>query len=240
MEIETKLQAKAGLAVTPDVSVQIVDFRPFYVMGSVDKPGEYEYRPGLTMLKAISLAGGLSAVASYALLGYARDALNSRGDLRILSADRTAFLVRQARLEAEISGSAAISVPEEVRLRAEEPDVSRILREEHSSRIATRRSANADRHPQSEQGLSPARDRRTRAKDVAIIGQLDATKKELGQIIGLVSKGFSPLPRQLELEQNVAQIKSNRLDIQLAIVVPKRHFQLRSRHQPAQDDTPQR
>lgn len=219
VEIETKLQAKAGLAVTPDVSVQIVDFRPFYVMGSVDKPGEYEYRPGLTVLKAISLAGGLQRVASDALLGYARDALNSRGDLRILSADRTAFLVRQARLEAEISGSAAISVPEEVRLRAEEPDVSRILREEQllfksrrdglQTQIVTL-NQNKDFLQHEIEEL--------RAKDVAIIGQLDATKKELGQIIGLVSKGFSPLPRQLELEQNVAQIESNRLDIQLAIV----------------------
>jgi protein involved in polysaccharide export with SLBB domain len=219
VEIANKLQAKAGLAVKPDASVQIVNFRPFYVMGSVDKPGEYEYRPGLTVLQAVSLAGGMQRVAMDALLGYAREALNSRGDLRVLSADRTAFLVRQARLEAEISGSTAISMPEEVRVRAEQPDVSRILREEQLLFESRRDGLQTQivTLNQNKDFLQREIEQLT-AKDVAITSQLDATRKELGQITSLVSKGFSPLPRQLELEQNVAQIESNRLDIQLAIV----------------------
>ncbi len=51
-DIADRLKAKAGLATRPDASVQIVKYRPYYVMGSVEKPGEYEYRPQLSVLQA--------------------------------------------------------------------------------------------------------------------------------------------------------------------------------------------
>ncbi|MEP7351273.1 MAG: polysaccharide biosynthesis/export family protein [Sphingorhabdus sp.] len=40
------------------VNVQQVDLRPFYILGEVRTPGEYTYRPGTTVLSAVSLAGG--------------------------------------------------------------------------------------------------------------------------------------------------------------------------------------
>jgi polysaccharide export outer membrane protein len=46
-------------AISPDeISVYIVDFRPIYVNGDVAKPGELSFRPGMTVEKAIALAGG--------------------------------------------------------------------------------------------------------------------------------------------------------------------------------------
>lgn len=44
--------------VNPKVSVQIEEYRPFYINGMVEKPGGYPYQPGLTIRKAASLAGG--------------------------------------------------------------------------------------------------------------------------------------------------------------------------------------
>ena len=40
------------------INVQISQYRPFYVLGEVKKPGEYPFRPGMTVLTAISVAGG--------------------------------------------------------------------------------------------------------------------------------------------------------------------------------------
>jgi len=40
------------------VTVAISNFRPFYVLGEVQKPGEYQYRSGLNVLSAIAVAGG--------------------------------------------------------------------------------------------------------------------------------------------------------------------------------------
>jgi protein involved in polysaccharide export with SLBB domain len=48
----------------PDVSVSIVEYRQFYVNGEVDKPGGYSYREGMTIQRAISLAGGFTERAS--------------------------------------------------------------------------------------------------------------------------------------------------------------------------------
>src|SRR6185437_7579925 len=49
---------KAGFSSRPGTTVDVVQSRPIYLMGDVQKPGEYPYRHGLTALQAISLAGG--------------------------------------------------------------------------------------------------------------------------------------------------------------------------------------
>lgn len=53
-----------GYLIDPKVYVSIIEYRPFFVNGEVAKPGGYPYQPGLTVRKAISLAGGLTARAS--------------------------------------------------------------------------------------------------------------------------------------------------------------------------------
>jgi protein involved in polysaccharide export with SLBB domain len=42
----------------PKVSVQIENYRPFYIMGEVNKSGEYPYENGMNILGAVALAGG--------------------------------------------------------------------------------------------------------------------------------------------------------------------------------------
>jgi protein involved in polysaccharide export with SLBB domain len=42
----------------PKVTVDISTFRPFYVLGEVEKPGEYPYKSGLNIVSAIAVAGG--------------------------------------------------------------------------------------------------------------------------------------------------------------------------------------
>jgi polysaccharide export outer membrane protein len=38
--------------------VQAVELRPYYVMGEVNQPGEFRYREGMTVMAALSAAGG--------------------------------------------------------------------------------------------------------------------------------------------------------------------------------------
>jgi protein involved in polysaccharide export with SLBB domain len=47
-----------GYLKDPKISVEVENYRPFYIMGEVNKPGEYPYENGLTVLGAIALAGG--------------------------------------------------------------------------------------------------------------------------------------------------------------------------------------
>ncbi|MEZ9229577.1 polysaccharide biosynthesis/export family protein [Vibrio amylolyticus] len=55
---------KGDYLISPKVRVSVVGFRSIYVNGEVKKPGGYEYQPGLTVDKAIALAGGFTDRAS--------------------------------------------------------------------------------------------------------------------------------------------------------------------------------
>lgn len=48
----------------PDVTITVVEYRQFYVNGEVDKPGGYSFREGMTVQRAITLAGGFTERAS--------------------------------------------------------------------------------------------------------------------------------------------------------------------------------
>ncbi len=42
----------------PSVSVAVLNYRPFYIIGEVKKPGSYAYVSGMKAINAIALAGG--------------------------------------------------------------------------------------------------------------------------------------------------------------------------------------
>jgi len=68
-EVEIVITAglKGPYLLDPKVTVTIIEYRSFFVNGEVTKPGGYPYQPGLTVRKAIALAGGLSENASQEL-----------------------------------------------------------------------------------------------------------------------------------------------------------------------------
>ncbi|MBX2832248.1 MAG: polysaccharide export protein [Rhodospirillales bacterium] len=44
----------------PDVAVEIIAFRPFFILGEVNQPGSYDYMPGMNVLNAIAIGGGIT------------------------------------------------------------------------------------------------------------------------------------------------------------------------------------
>lgn len=59
---------QAGLERDPSVAVEVVRYRPVFVLGEVNKPGAFAYQPGMTVLSAVALAGGFTyrAIEGYA------------------------------------------------------------------------------------------------------------------------------------------------------------------------------
>ena len=55
-EITQRLQK--GFVLNPMVTVNIAEFRKFYISGEIENPNGYAYEPGLTVEKAIALGGG--------------------------------------------------------------------------------------------------------------------------------------------------------------------------------------
>jgi polysaccharide export outer membrane protein len=66
LEAEVAGALAKGYLRAPRVSVEMVSYRPFYVVGAVGRPGEYPYVNHMNVLNAIAIAGGFlpSAVES--------------------------------------------------------------------------------------------------------------------------------------------------------------------------------
>lgn len=57
--VQEKL-AETGMVRTPRVSVDVLNYRPFYILGEVNEPGQYPYAIGMTVTKAVATAGGFT------------------------------------------------------------------------------------------------------------------------------------------------------------------------------------
>jgi protein involved in polysaccharide export with SLBB domain len=55
-EVTSKLNA--GYLVDAKISVEVINYRPFYIIGEVNKPGEYPFVSDMNILNAVALAGG--------------------------------------------------------------------------------------------------------------------------------------------------------------------------------------
>lgn len=61
-EFSRALEARLrqGYLREPRASVEVLNYRPFYVIGEVKNPGKYPYVSGMTVINAVALAGGYS------------------------------------------------------------------------------------------------------------------------------------------------------------------------------------
>lgn len=66
LEARIAQQLRGGYIRDPDVSVEVEDYRPVFVMGEVGSSGQYSFVPGMTVQKAVAMAGGFSARANQA------------------------------------------------------------------------------------------------------------------------------------------------------------------------------
>lgn len=61
-EFTTKLEGllKPDYVRNPQITVEVLNYRPFYVLGEVQQPGTFEFVNGLTVMSAVALAGGFT------------------------------------------------------------------------------------------------------------------------------------------------------------------------------------
>ncbi len=44
----------------PSVAVEVIAYRPVFILGEVNRPGQYPYQPGMTVVTAVAIAGGFT------------------------------------------------------------------------------------------------------------------------------------------------------------------------------------
>ncbi len=128
--ISLQFQAKARLVNPPATAVELLQYRPIYLVGAVDKPGAYPYTPGMRVIHALSVAGGLARTPPTGQTRFERDAIQARGELGVLRAQRDKLEARRARLEATIAGKDTIEFPPSLQARSAEPNVRETMSRE--------------------------------------------------------------------------------------------------------------
>ena len=62
-ELENQIEdafKKGGFLVDPKVGIEVLSYRPFYILGEVNQPGSYPYVSGMTGTTAVAMAGGFT------------------------------------------------------------------------------------------------------------------------------------------------------------------------------------
>jgi len=216
--ISDSLMRNMDLGRRPNATVEVVQYRPFYIVGTVTQSGEFAYRPGLTVLQAVGIAGGFRNRTD-SLDRVERDAIASRGELELLALTRSNLQARRARLEAELAGAADIQFPTELTSRVNERSVSLLLEQERF--IFKARAEGLESQISSLRSLKEYLNKElgSLGSQLGIIDrQIELLQKELKAVATLVSKGFSEAPRQLGLERAVAQLQGERVTAETALM----------------------
>ncbi|AFL49968.1 exopolysaccharide production protein ExoF [Sinorhizobium fredii] len=208
-DIGIKMQKLFGLRDRPTASVEMAQYRPVYLYGEVETPGEYPYAPNLTVLKAISLGGGLRRAESGQR--FARDYIAANGDSSVQVSERNRLLIRRARLQAEIANQDKITLPEELK---NVPAVDKLLESETALMVS--------RDKRQERQLAALADLKSllqseidslAKKSETQQRQFELATEDLEKVDSLAEKGLALSQRKLSLEQRVADVQSQLLDI---------------------------
>ncbi|MET3793697.1 polysaccharide biosynthesis/export family protein [Aquamicrobium terrae] len=211
--IGDQLQQRLGLSDRPEASVEIAEFRPIFIAGDVQTPGKYPYGPQLTVLKALSLAGGLRR-SDAGGLGGARDFLNAQGNHDVLIAQRNGLLARRARLIAEAEGKDEIDFPDELR---KSEAGRKLINDETALKAARERRLRLQLagHDDLKKLLSSEIES-LQQKIATQNRQLELLRTELKSIGNLQEKGLVVNQRILSLEQSNAELEGKILDMETA------------------------
>jgi len=219
----------------PKVAVEVAEYRPFFIVGAVAKPGAYPYQPGLTILRALSIGGGLPRLGEAGLLRHGREVIAGRGSVTQLALKTNELQARKARLEAELKRAEMITFPEELEKARSNPDFARVLEQEESIFKARRTAVDTQVSTLNQLKTYLVSEIDALAQQVELKkGEHATVKQELGNVTTLVEKGLSVSGRQFSLERLSAQLSSDQLQLETALLKAKQEI---SRTEVAIDET---
>ncbi|THF47183.1 polysaccharide biosynthesis/export family protein [Allorhizobium terrae] len=215
-EIGLKMQQLFGLSDRPSASVEISQYRPVYMAGAVQNPGEFPYAPGMTVLKALSVAGGLKRAETGQ---FARNFIQAQGEGSVLVSNRNRLLVRRARILAQINNKPEIEITDDLK---KIPDIKQLVESETALMNSQRTNLKVT--------LSSLADLKT-----LLTAQIDALGKKLetqtrqlamveedrDKVNNLSEQGLALSSRRLAVEQQVSDLQSGLLDIDTATLKAK-------------------
>ena len=209
--ITAELYKRTGFMGAQEAAVEIVQYRPFYVLGDVERPGEFNFRPGLSVLQAVGVAGGLHRPSEAGM----REQINAAGNVEAARLELWRTYIRRARLEAELAEQNTITLPPELANK----DIGILLAEEATILITRRDALQSQLTALSElRSLYEKEITSLQSKLVTQEKQVVLAQRELNTVGALVDKGLAVTSRQFALERTTADLQSGMLDVQTALV----------------------
>jgi protein involved in polysaccharide export with SLBB domain len=221
-EIGQALKAKTGLAEPPVATVEVVKYPMLYVSGSVDRPGEVEFRPGLTVMQAVAMAGGRERKVNQTG-GYSEiDQIRYVGELSRYELLLKQYAARRARLIAEVGEIDHIEIPPEVGATDEGTVGGRIMADEE--RLFRARTEELKRQLDSFNDLAVLLKSEITVLEEKMVSQdrqIKIAEEELASIARLVDQKALARNRESTSERLVADLRSDKLDLVVAAMRAK-------------------
>lgn len=206
-----------------NIDVKIFDRSPIYVVGPVKNPGAYKYVPGMIVLQAIALAGGLDRGEGNLNLSGMVEGAREMERLRSMSLQVKQLLARRARLEAERDGVSTLPIPIQLAKLVWDAAGERTARTFLATESTILRAEQARRRQQDKEialRVAAARDEVEALKrklDQADV-QKDMRIERLNDMQKLKDRGLVTSNNVVALRTELSDIEAHRQDYLVAIV----------------------
>lgn len=210
--IAAALQQRFGLPDRPEASVEVATYRPIYVTGDVENPGEYAFAPGLDVAKALSLAGGLRG----GRLRTERDFITAKGNHDALEDQRVRLEIRRIRLDSEAGAKAELVIPESL---GADPVAAEIAASETA--VMKTRQEKLDLQLKALADLQKLLETEIVSLETKLKTQrrqMELAQKELQGVGTLAERGYAPTARVFSAERTIAEIEGRNLDLETQIL----------------------
>jgi polysaccharide biosynthesis/export protein len=121
--------ALAARIANPSVAVTVKEYAPVFIVGDVQKPGKYEFRPGMTILELFALGGGLREATNRTDTSGV-ELIATQREYEDMSLQLLAQDVKRSRLEAELNDKPFAYKPQDNLLPKDAAAIEQIVQSE--------------------------------------------------------------------------------------------------------------
>ncbi len=212
-EIAKRLQDKMGLAQTPAVTIDVLDYPSVYVVGDVTTPGEYKFRSGLSVLQSLAMSGGPLRPAAR----QRSQTITLAGDLREIDHSLLRSSAKLARLQAEMAGAKEITFDQppvtDQQYAASIHDEERVIFQARASALERQSTALVELRDLLKAEIDTLEEKLKGSDD-----NIQSVEEQLTSVKTLVEKGLTITARQMDLERLLTTYRSDKLDLVTAIM----------------------
>lgn len=202
-----------------NVAIEVVDYRPIFISGAVTRSGSFAWKPGLTVLHAEALAGGLfrgTVVGDATTLTPTADRDRERAVRAAY--DLAAALAQIARLKVEKLGGTTFTLPERARKLITASEQGAISSAQQAA-LQSRTLAHANRISSAESAKMLAIKEKSalEQQSVRLLDQLAKRRALLKKIETMTGLGYARGDRVFDEQVRIAELEERLTNVTLSI-----------------------